>query len=1071
MRPPGSQADTAAAEALLKAKMSRKRTKTGCLTCRKRRIKCGEEKPICSNCVKSKRICQGYNQRVVFRPPTFEYQAIPNNGGAHITFQAGPMAGLSGEPIEIPHSSGDIFGYTQLRPRPIEHFVSPYDGATPQNGRGAHPQPEHSQNQAVAPEHLHYVEDPQQFRQFEHASEHSFFTQGRANVQPLQAHYPNETQQVNVDPLTTIPHTAGVFSFPENGHRTSISTTSTHPRGSPRSGASLHTSDQQFAPAYIPISQTWVDSKPMTSPQSSGAAPTSASSRSSYPWPQPPAPMVASPTQWTSSAYTPRPELSLPIDHQYYPTENILAQPSSPNSAAGRTSVTSLDYYQYQFPTPSISTSAHLLSAAAVETVDDDYYDVASDEEIDFDAAAVQKHEWQRQQTLGSFLAMNQIRVQDLQVRRYDTFLYEGILDHYRVDEVANPLRNPATARVFAHFISATGPSLSIFERHPRNTSVLFAEGPVPLSQQGLWTYTMPMAALRHQGLLHAMLAMSSLHIARLQGGSLTPSMQHYAWSLKRIHKAVGNPKSRLQLTTMAASMLLGFYEVMAADHMKWNMHLAGSRQLFVETDFVGMTREVCRLKAEKAARQRGRTDRYNSEEPLPIDDLLDQIPDIDERFVSHLVGRQVRYHDYGRIEPQHSFIPPELDLNKFEILKDLYFWYLRQDAYQSIVSGNPLLLDINRWANCPPRAPLGRADAVYGTFDHLLLLLGRIADFAARDRERKLKQMEANGGQWRPAPGMNIPRPPQAPGRPTGAAAPPAMPEFYGMAPAPRANVQMPSSYTPVYDPGPTPQGAQRQDEIDWDLQAATQNALDEYGSIRAALHTFSTSLGEAFEPLSSEYQTPMDTPFGPALFYRAFDIGALWSVYNMAVIVAIRSHPHMPPAAHVAAAIAAPETAFFANEIGRIAAGIVPGPTDQPLNPSLGASLNESCMPSFLAAVQFQDPEQRRTTVTRIYSIAKRTGWGSAELIANGIETAWVKAAAAGRGPPYERIARTNYTSNDPRLNGSWEHLDPNATPNEMDDNDRRLVKMKATARLNWAIGIMGVEDDVAKIRLSDG
>ncbi|RPA71606.1 hypothetical protein BJ508DRAFT_217872, partial [Ascobolus immersus RN42] len=44
------------------SKVSRKRTKTGCLTCRKRRIKCGEQRPICANCIKSKRSCEGYNQ-------------------------------------------------------------------------------------------------------------------------------------------------------------------------------------------------------------------------------------------------------------------------------------------------------------------------------------------------------------------------------------------------------------------------------------------------------------------------------------------------------------------------------------------------------------------------------------------------------------------------------------------------------------------------------------------------------------------------------------------------------------------------------------------------------------------------------------------------------------------------------------------------------------------------------------------------------------------------------------------------------------------------------------------------
>ncbi|KAI1334291.1 hypothetical protein F5Y15DRAFT_295662 [Xylariaceae sp. FL0016] len=39
----------------------KRRTKTGCLTCRKRRIKCDETHPICKNCQKSKRDCMGYD--------------------------------------------------------------------------------------------------------------------------------------------------------------------------------------------------------------------------------------------------------------------------------------------------------------------------------------------------------------------------------------------------------------------------------------------------------------------------------------------------------------------------------------------------------------------------------------------------------------------------------------------------------------------------------------------------------------------------------------------------------------------------------------------------------------------------------------------------------------------------------------------------------------------------------------------------------------------------------------------------------------------------------------------------
>lgn len=179
------------------------------------------------------------------------------------------------------------------------------------------------------------------------------------------------------------------------------------------------------------------------------------------------------------------------------------------------------------------------------------------------------------------------------------------------------------------------------------------------------------------------------------------------------------------------------------------------------------------------------------------------------------------------------------------------------------------------------------------------------------------------------------------------------------------------------------------------------------------------------------------------------------------MAVIIAMRSQPDMHPAAHAAAAILAQDTKHHANTIGRIAAGIVPGPPEQPLNPTLGSSLCESCMPSFFAAVQYQDGDQRVSTVRRIFSIAQRTGWGSAELIAHGCETAWVKAAQAGRGPPYERQLRERQ-SDDPRKNGSWEHVDSNSAPDQTNEADRRFVTVKPTARLTWAIGIMGTEAD---------
>ncbi|KAH7079112.1 hypothetical protein BKA63DRAFT_258683 [Paraphoma chrysanthemicola] len=63
---------------------ARKRTTPGCITCQERRIKCGEERPWCENCTKSKRQCEGYNARMVFETPIEHW---PNDPGSISPFQ------------------------------------------------------------------------------------------------------------------------------------------------------------------------------------------------------------------------------------------------------------------------------------------------------------------------------------------------------------------------------------------------------------------------------------------------------------------------------------------------------------------------------------------------------------------------------------------------------------------------------------------------------------------------------------------------------------------------------------------------------------------------------------------------------------------------------------------------------------------------------------------------------------------------------------------------------------------------------------------------------------------------
>ncbi|KAG8528083.1 uncharacterized protein KY384_006999 [Bacidia gigantensis] len=53
------------------------RTKTGCMTCRRRKKKCDEQHPECNNCLRGGFVCEGYTMRNTWQKPTNTKQPIP----------------------------------------------------------------------------------------------------------------------------------------------------------------------------------------------------------------------------------------------------------------------------------------------------------------------------------------------------------------------------------------------------------------------------------------------------------------------------------------------------------------------------------------------------------------------------------------------------------------------------------------------------------------------------------------------------------------------------------------------------------------------------------------------------------------------------------------------------------------------------------------------------------------------------------------------------------------------------------------------------------------------------------
>ncbi|KAI2624389.1 hypothetical protein GGR54DRAFT_629665 [Hypoxylon sp. NC1633] len=633
------------------------------------------------------------------------------------------------------------------------------------------------------------------------------------------------------------------------------------------------------------------------------------------------------------------------------------------------------------------------------------------------------------------------------QTRTFSAFAPESFLATYEPSPVNSPLNDKQIAAVFWHFVNVTGPSISLYERHPYDPTPIFQGQPIPKARQHIWTYTFPILSFTHPALLHAILAIASLQIAKLQTVPPTASLKHYHLALRRVARNVSRPNRRAQPSNLAATLVLAFYEVWNSDHDKWSRHLLGARLIIREIPFAEMTRTMMAIKVERRLQglQQSPMDAFgvfaSYEESGPMHKDWDLI---DVPLLNAITGRDISYEDLGLApEGQSAYLGPrdrytEKDMERYEQLSDLFWWYCKMDVYQSILGGTRLFLEYSAWTQCPPRAPMGRLDAIYGTYDHLLLLLGRLASFASNDLSRKREALKANGPGRGGSPGM-----------------------FPGMVPRNPERVTMPMGFTPPREMSPPPDASPE----DIDLDTRTAEAYREWEGIKQAFETFKGHFGPEFEPLGADVYPAKATPFGLAAHYRTYSIAGIWMNYYMGLILLHRAHPTMPPIAMMAAGLSARTTATYCLEVGRIAAGLEEN-IEQLTNVStlMASALIECCFPLFVAGIQYHDDFQRQWLIQRLHDIARLTGWQSARQIAVGCESAWTKAAQLGRGPPYTRSEALNL---DPP--GSvWvvaRRIDQRIQ--EVEDPDSKIVLAKGE-KASYAMGLLLVEQDFEKLDL---
>ncbi|KAI1775232.1 hypothetical protein F4818DRAFT_43188 [Hypoxylon cercidicola] len=883
---------------------ARKRTKTGCLTCRKRRIKCDEGRPTCNNCLKSKRQCEGYNQRVVFKDPLGAFSNAPF-GPIHYPAPS-PQALVREQLTAAQKSSSQALQIIAPKPPPLGYGAQFYPG------------------------------------------------QGQTTSPPLNF---NDPTGIGIQPAPS-----KYTFFPP----TTVDAFSQH---------------------------QWRQDLPPDFNQFSSVAP------GNFAQNIPP----EQPQQQPS--------------HSQLDKGKARAEPEEPVQVV----VPASEEWEYQ--------------------ASDDESMAESD-----DVAINEQHGSSEFNEVVAFQRPDQsFDMFGTETRTFSAFAPESFLATYEPSASNSPLNDSQIAAVFWHFVNVTGPSISLYERHPFDPTPIFVGQPIPKARQHIWTYTFPILSFTHPGLLHAILAIASLQIAKLQAVPPTASLKHYHLALRRIARNVGRPARRAQPSNLAATLVLAFYEVWSSDHDKWSRHLLGARLIIKEIPYAEMTRAMMAIKMQKRLQDMeqasmdtfGMFASYEESGPLHKDwDLID-VP-----LLRALTGGDISFDDLGMLpEAQSAYRRPRnnytgKDMERYEQLSDLFWWYCKMDVYQSILGGTRLFLEYNVWTQCPPRAPMGRLDAIYGTYDHLVLLLGRLADFTSKDLTRKREVFKANPGRGG-SPNM-----------------------FPGMVPRHPEKFVYPRGFTPPRDTPQTP--GESSERID-DLDASTAEAYREWEGIKQAFETFKEHFGPEFEPLGIDVYPAKPTPFGLAAHYRTYSIAGIWMNYYMGLIVLHRAHPTMPPIAMVAAGLSARTTAGYCMEVGRIAAGLEEN-IGQLTNVStlMASALIECCFPLFVAGIQYRDDPQRQWVIQRLHDIARLTGWQSARQIAVGCESAWTKAAQLGRGPPYTR-ARDVDPPGSVWVNAR--RLDRRIQ--EVEDDGSKIVLAKAE-KAYYAMGLLAVEHDLERLDL---
>lgn len=219
---------------------------------------------------------------------------------------------------------------------------------------------------------------------------------------------------------------------------------------------------------------------------------------------------------------------------------------------------------------------------------------------------------------------------------------------------------------------------------------------------------TLPVEAIRYPDLLHAMLAIASLQLANLQGIPSTAAMKHYHLATRRLAKQIKKSTARTHPTTVATWLLLAHFGMVNSDLVNWRGHLSSLAMIFNDIPFDEMTRAILPVQHRRRVereQQMAQLSKPFMKYPDPSQSIIStssitpshQLGDLDVNLLKRLTGLPPSPNGYGRDigdpagqlnEASHT---TDRDIEKYEQLRDLYWWYKKMDVYQSLAGGLPL--------------------------------------------------------------------------------------------------------------------------------------------------------------------------------------------------------------------------------------------------------------------------------------------------------------------------------------------------------------------------------------------